>query len=578
MYKKNPRTQQPLLISDINHLPERTLKFLRNSWADTFRREVFQRIPEERFRALYDQGPSRPNIPVNVLVGLEIIKQGKGWSDEELYEHFLLDLQVRYAVGCDNLGEGDFELRTLYYFRNRLSKHALETGENLFKVVFDEVTGEQIKKLGIKTDMQRMDSTQLLSNIADLSRLELLVEVLRRLQRDLQEEDKAKYAELFAPYTQQGAGQYAYRIKGKEAVWAHIQQVGEVLQNALNKLRPGYGESAIYQVAQRFFDENFKLVETAVKAKINSEIEAGCLQSLDDLEASYRVKGGKAYKGYVGNVSETCNPENPVQLIVHTQTASNRAADTTLITEALPELSERTGLETIINDGAYVGPEVEKLLRQYKVNQITTSLTGATPDHTDGKLAFSDFDLQLDADGNISNAICPAGQQATCIRSTVSQKTFYLEFQLDVCQQCLFFQNQQCPITLERHKRSKGFSITVPKERAISSQRRRRFEQTKAEARRLRPAVETTIFQLKHALHGGKLRIRGPLRVACVFTCMALAANLRRINRYEHDQQRGKYTSKKAHFDLFDTFVCLFQWLVVPFRRISLTHTNIVSA
>jgi hypothetical protein len=469
MYKKNQRTQQPLLISDINNLPERTQKYLRSSWADTFRREIFQRIPEERFKGLYDNGPSRPHVPVNVWVGLEIIKQGKGWSDEELYEHFLLDLQVRYAVGCDNLGEGDFDLRTLYYFRNRLSKHALETGENLFKVVFNEVTDEQIKKLGGKTDMQRMDSTQFLSNIADLSRLELLVEVLRRLHRILSEEDQANYAAMFAPYTQQGAGQYAYRIKGKEAVWAHIQQVGEVLYAALNKLRQGYGESDVYQVAQRFFVENFKLVETVVKAKINSEIEAGCLQSLDDLEASYRVKGGKSYKGYVGNVSETCKPDNPLQLIVHTQTASKRTSDVALIAEALPELTERTELKAMTNDGAYVSPEVEKLLRQHQVTQITTSLTGSVPDHADGKLAFSDFDLQLNANGNITNAICPAGQQATCIRSTASQKTFYLEFQPEICPQCSFFQNQQCPISLERHKRHKGFSMTVPQERAISS-------------------------------------------------------------------------------------------------------------
>lgn len=567
MYRKNARTQQPLLISDINKLPERTLKYLRSSWADTFRREVFQRIPEERFKVLYDEGPSRPNVPVNILVGLEIIKQGKGWSDEELYEHFLLDLQVRYAVGCDNLGEGDFDLRTLYYFRSRLSKHALETGENLFKVIFNEVTDGQIEKLGVKTDMQRMDSTQLLSNIADLSRLELLVEVLRRLHRILSEEDQADYAALFAPYTQQGAGQYAYRIKGKEVVWAQIQQVGEVLYTALNKLHQGYGESDVYQVAQRFFAENFKIVETVVKAKINSEIEAGCLQSLDDLEASYRIKGGKTYKGYVGNVSETCNPENPLQLIVHTQTASNRISDIALISEALPELAEHTDLKTITNDGAYVGPEVEKLLRQHQVTQITTSLTGSLPDHTDGKLAFSDFDLQLHENGNITHAVCPAGQQAACIRSTASQKTFYLEFQIEVCQQCSFFHNQQCPITLERHKQTKGFSITIPKERAISSQRRRRFERTKDEARRLRPAVEAAIFQLKHALHGGKLRVRGAFQVACVFTCMALATNLRRINRYENDKQRGKYTSKKAGFDFSCAFDGLFLRLASSLSR-----------
>lgn len=62
-------------------------------------------------------------MPVNVLVGLEALKAGFGWSDEELYENHCYNLQVRYALGYDRLGDGDFEIRTLYYFRERLSKY-----------------------------------------------------------------------------------------------------------------------------------------------------------------------------------------------------------------------------------------------------------------------------------------------------------------------------------------------------------------------------------------------------------------------------------------------------------------------
>jgi hypothetical protein len=104
-------------------------------------------------------------VPVNLLVGLEILKEWRGWSDEELYEHFLFDLQVRYALGCDDLKEDNFDLRTLYYFRQRMSQYALkENGENLMKVVFEHITDEQLKKLEVKTGMQRMDSTQIMSN------------------------------------------------------------------------------------------------------------------------------------------------------------------------------------------------------------------------------------------------------------------------------------------------------------------------------------------------------------------------------------------------------------------------------
>jgi hypothetical protein len=47
---------------------------LETSWPGTFYQQVFARIDEERFGVLYADEPSRPNIPVNVLVGLEILK------------------------------------------------------------------------------------------------------------------------------------------------------------------------------------------------------------------------------------------------------------------------------------------------------------------------------------------------------------------------------------------------------------------------------------------------------------------------------------------------------------------------
>ena len=39
---------------------------------------------------------------VNVLVGFETLKAGFGWSDEEAYDHFCFDVQVRYALVLDH--------------------------------------------------------------------------------------------------------------------------------------------------------------------------------------------------------------------------------------------------------------------------------------------------------------------------------------------------------------------------------------------------------------------------------------------------------------------------------------------
>ena len=551
MYKKNRRAQQPLLLSDVNDLPQRTLKYLKGSWAETFRREIFLRIAEDRFAVLYDADPSRPNVAVNILVGLEVLKAWHGWSDEELYEHFLFDLQVRYALGCDNFGEGDFDLRTLYYFRKRISEYAMKGGGNLFQVVFENITDQQIKKLNLNTRMQRMDSTQILSNIADLSRLELLVEAVQRLYRVLNEADQARYREDFQPYIKESAGQYTYRIRGKEAVWQHIEQVGVVLHEWLGKLS-AYQEEPVYQTVKRFFEENFNLVETQVKAKTNREITPGCLQSLDDLEATYRVKGSRAYKGFVANLSETCTPENPVQLITSVQVEPNRTSDIAILQAALPQLQERMDLHTLVTDGGYVSPDIDAQLRQSGIEQLTTGLTGTLPDHQGGKKALSDFEMELDQDGNVTYATCPAGQSAS-IRPSTSRKSFILTFASEVCQTCPLYLADQCPIRFDQ--RNKRFVLTVPKDRAISSQRRRRFERTKEEARTLRPAVEATVFQVKHALQRNKVRVRGLFRTAGVITCAALAVNLRRLHRYENDRQRGKYTSMKARQAFLSAFL-----------------------
>ena len=92
MFRSNKRHLQSALISNINDWPEKRRQRLETSWAGTFRREFFGRIHEEAFAVL----PSRPNMPVNVLVGLDTLKAGFGWSDEEFYDHFLMTF--RYVM------------------------------------------------------------------------------------------------------------------------------------------------------------------------------------------------------------------------------------------------------------------------------------------------------------------------------------------------------------------------------------------------------------------------------------------------------------------------------------------------
>ena len=82
-----------------------------------------------------------------------------------MYDHFLYDLQVRYAVGYHKLGVGEFELGSVYNFRPRLSRYNQEQGVNVLEQVFEDNSDQQIQTLEVCTGQQRMDSTVVASNI-----------------------------------------------------------------------------------------------------------------------------------------------------------------------------------------------------------------------------------------------------------------------------------------------------------------------------------------------------------------------------------------------------------------------------
>lgn len=159
MFRKNNAHLQGFLFSSVEQLPAKRQQRLEESWAGIFYRECFVHIDESPFEALYAEVDSRPNAPVNVLLGFEILKAGFGWSDAETYDHFCFDLQVRYAVGYRDLSQELFELRTVYNFRQRLQEHYYRTGQDLLNQVFEQVTDRQLRALGVKTSEIRMDST-----------------------------------------------------------------------------------------------------------------------------------------------------------------------------------------------------------------------------------------------------------------------------------------------------------------------------------------------------------------------------------------------------------------------------------
>ena len=524
MYKANKRHLQPLLISTVNDLPEKLRRRLEQSWAGVFYRETFCRIREELFKPLYADIPSRPNVPVNVLVGLELLKEQFGWSDEELYDHFSFDLQVRYALGYQSLNEGEFEIRTLYYFRERLGRYYLRTQINPLAQLFEELTDQQIQAHQIKTRMQRMDSTQVLSNIVGGGRLRLLVEALQRLHRVLSEPDRARYEERLALYVEKSAGQYTYRVKGKEAIDEHLRQIGAVLQQLVVELAEDYQDELVFQMVQRIFKENYILIGKSAKLRLDTELNSACLQSVDDLEATFRRKGPASYKGYVANLAETCNPENKVQLITSVQVAPNNQDDTHLLAAALLGLKQRTGLEELYTDGGYGSSTVDQLCQAAGVEQFQTAIRGNTPDPD--KHCLADFAFVMNDQGRPEQITCPHGQTVTVLPARTTG--FLASFDACLCQTCPF----QSTCQAKPLKRQPAFRLNLTLKRIHSARRRRRSMERLKDGKNPRAAVEACMRSLKHPFRHSKAPVRGMFRITCLVVASAIMVNTRRIHRY----------------------------------------------
>ena len=554
MFRKNQKHQQLEMFSTVQSLRDDQQKLLDGSWAGVFYRELFCRLDERPFAVLYSDEASRPNVPVNVLVGLEVLKAGFGWSDAEMYEAFTFNLQVRYALGYRDLSEGYLDIRTVYYFRQRLAEHMQKTGTNLLAQAFAQITDAQIKAFAIKTGRLRMDSTFIASNICAMSRLHLLVEVLVRVDRMLTPADQARYAPDFAAYRKGSAQQYVYRVKGEDGA-QHMQQIGDVMVRLLNELATTYKQDDTYQMLERVFHEHF-IVETdsRLRLKQGTELSAASLQSPDDPDASFRRKRGEEHTGYAVNVTETCDPKNPVQLVVQTQTQPNVVDDPTLLTNDLPALTERFDVNELNTDGGYNNATTAALLRAAEITHVQTALRG----HAATGLSRSAFMFETGTDGVPTTVRCPQGQTTT-FRQT-GAAGYAADFDATQCAVCPWV--QCCPAKLRKRHPVRVLCVDVHD--VEIAHRRQQIAQNKAAGHNLRVAIESTIGTLKHPYPDDQLPVRGLGRVTDMMLACGLMLNVRRLWRYltaKHDEETATIQATKSSTESSDAVVSLSRFL-----------------
>ena len=524
MFKLNHRHDQMSFFDTVDQLPTGVKKMLDQSWAPAFREQIFRQINERRYAVLYSDVDSRPNFPVNVWVGMEIIKWLFNYTDAELLEQFHFNLLTAYAVGQKNLGELTLAERTIYYNRKRLLEYEEKEGRNLLEEEFEALTDDALEQLGINAKMQRMDSSFAGSCIKQMGRLELVVKVLQNFYRDIKE-DQPRWKSVLGEYVETEADHIAYHLRNSE-VSDHLQKVGALLF----ELHQAYAGNEIisalksYQHINRILLEQFDVAEnegkTAIEVKPSKEIGSQSLQNPADDTATFRRKRRESYQGDILNVAETCDPENPVQLLTDVCVEQNVVSDKTLLEERAPKIKKRTGLDEIITDAGYTGESSEGICEKEGIRVVPTEVKGRK--ESSDRVSLTDFGFE----GN-SIVSCPQGHSPVEQIDKSETGRHIVRFDKTVCSVCPL--ESKCPVKCQKL----FYSLSLTDRQILLAQRRQQLSKEDYRSKcRLRPAIEWTISQFKRKMRNGKLRVRGLGRVRNNIILMSIGINFRRIWAY----------------------------------------------
>jgi hypothetical protein len=517
VFRPNETHRQQDIFGIEAQLPPELWKRLRESEEYAFYEEVFCRIPESVFADLYSgSAATRPNVPVNVLVGALILQHLNDWRFEELVDRVAFDLKVRAALGLWSLDQAGFCRATLFNFLKRVRADMAVTGQDRFQVVFDGLTEDQLKRFGLDSTIQRCDSTQMGSNIRTYTRIELLVEVALRMWRVLEKTHQEEHAERFAPYVKaKTSGQFLYRLR-KSDIDATLEQLGHLYAWMSEALQASYGATEIHRLVCRVFAEQFTRVEDRIAVRPAEQMRSDGLQSPDDLDATFHRKEEAEYHGFVLHATETATPGNDLQLVVDVAVAPNNQADSAILHDRLPEMHRKTpDLRELHTDAGYPSEDNDRLQAEYGIEAVQTAIRGRT--------SPAPMRIQRDEAG-LLHVRCAAGH---LVPAGTASKYLKAVFAAASCAGCPFA--AVCPAKpLARGRRAFYFT----EEDVVKQARHHRIETLPEERRTLRANVEATIKEFKAPCRNGKLRTRGLCAARRYGFLRGIAINFGRVYRY----------------------------------------------
>ena len=519
--------QQISLFDKLAFLSNKKLQMLERSWAQAFSDHIFARINEHIFAPLYsDKSNSRPNAPINVLVGALILKDYNDLTDEEIIASCEFDFRYQYALHTTSFEDQPVSERTLSRFRSRLAAYELTTGEDLLHKCFVEMAEDMRKYMNLSPSIKRMDSMMVESHIRKMGRLELLYTCLSNLVKELHRDGKIELLDGLEHYAEADDRNRVIYHDRDFPLSDRLQKVIDDATQLLPKCAEEYADSEDYQLLERAIREQTKKDDDgrSIPKGKGEGMNSSSLQNPADPDATFRSKAGKAHRGYTANITETVDVNG--SLVTDYQYDVNTRSDVDFLRESIEKAEASDNVTLMIADGAYSSEELEQQAEKKNILLVTTGLRGRGP-----REILTRFKLSGDRRTVLE---CPEGHTPKSSSYIRQSNSIRVSFPRCCCENCPH--QKECNANLKSRTAVLFLSLgaLAHTEEAL---RRKDNERIKLIGR-IRNGVETIPSILRRKYRIDEMPVRGKLKTKVFFGFKMFALNFSKLWLHERGLEK----------------------------------------
>ncbi len=497
---------------------------LKEGWQGVFREVILELLPVDVLAGQFDPDMGRPTKELYSMAGLLLIKEFKGWTAEEAAKAYMYHADIQFALNlepaCQQLSARTVERYQSIFVKNELAAEVME-----------RVTMGIVEELELDVSRQRLDSTHIFSDMAIFGRTRLMGVAIKRFLTQLKRHNREEYEklpeELRERYRPSKGRLFGDVASDRDARRKLRQTVAEEMQLLVERFADDESVRGrtTYREMLQIFEEQCEVIDEDVEVKDHPGGDV--VQNPSDLDAT---REGQKGAGYKTQVSETCSPENEVQLLLLALPQTGAEDDTVSFPEVLRNLERCEILpEALFADAKYGSDENVQRAAEKGV-ELHSPVSGPKREDEPYELNIDDFVVEGETE---QVQRCPAGAEPeeSCYDEQKGRTRTVMP--AERCRECDF--QEECPVEFVR---GEAVLRHTSKQRRLAARRRRQDTEAFRGAYRIRSGGESAFSGLKRRLGLDRVRVRGKPAVSYKVWMKVAAWNVLRAAASEKLRRR----------------------------------------